>query len=212
MNTSVDRYFIDGCMRCDLGETPECKVQSWKEPLLYLRNILQETNLQEECKWGVPCYSLGGKNVIIISAFKQYCCISFFKGALIKDDHGFLEKSGPNSYGAGRIMKLISIVEIKEREHVVLDYIHQAIEIEQSGKTYIPEKPPQDIPEELQEFFDNDPAFRSAFESLTPGRQRGYLIFFSAPKQSKTRIARIEKCLDKIMNGIGLHDHYKRGR
>jgi uncharacterized protein YdeI (YjbR/CyaY-like superfamily) len=207
MQTNVDQYLIQGCGRCPLGGTPDCKVLKWVEALEYLRKIVLDCGLVEEVKWGVPCYSYQNTNVLIVSAFKDYCAISFFKGVLLQDDTGILQKPGPNSQSA-RMVKFTSAMEVLQQSSTIQDYIYEAIEVERAGLKVTFSKKPEPVPEEFQHFLDNDPNLEMAFESLTPGRQRGYLLYFSAPKQSKTKNARIEKCIPMIMEGIGLHDRY----
>ena len=209
MNDSVENYLIVGCGRCPLGGTLDCKVHSWIQELELLRSIVLDCGLTEACKWGVPCYTFKNKNVLLISAFKDHCSISFFKGSLLDDSKGILEKPGKNSQ-AGRILKFTSTRRIKEIEEVIKTYIYEAIEVERAGLKVPYKKNPEPYPEELERKFDEDPTFKSAFETLTPGRQRGYIIYFSAPKQSPTRVRRIEKSIGKILNGEGLHDKYSR--
>lgn len=208
MNKSVDNYFIEGCGRCPLGGSPDCKVHYWTSELALLRKIVLSCGLKEESKWGVPCYTFQDKNILIISAFKDYCSISFFKGSLLKDDKNLLVKPGPNSQ-AGRLAKFTTIQDIIVIEKVLKEYIYEAIEVEKAGVKVPMKKNPEPIPEEFEEKLDSDPVLKDAFEALTPGRQRGYIIYFSQPKQSKTRIARIEKCEPMILSGIGLNDKYK---
>jgi uncharacterized protein YdeI (YjbR/CyaY-like superfamily) len=192
-----------------LGGTPGCKVHAWSTELHALRGILSKSGLIETAKWGVPCYTLNGKNVLLLSAFKNHCAISFFKGALLKDDAGLLSTPGPNSQ-ASRLLKFSSPDAVEALREATLDFIQQAIAIENAGLQIEFQKSPEPWPEELQEWLEQDPVLKDAFEALTPGRQRGYVLYFSAPKQSKTRISRIEKCVDKIMNGEGLHDAYQK--
>jgi uncharacterized protein YdeI (YjbR/CyaY-like superfamily) len=192
-----------------LGGTPGCKVHAWSTELHALRGILSKSGLIETVKWGVPCYTLNGKNVLLLSAFKNHCAISFFKGALLKDDAGLLSTPGPNSQ-ASRLLKFTSPDAVEALREATLDFIQQAIAIENAGLQIEFQKSPEPWPEELQEWLEQDPVLKDAFEALTPGRQRGYILYFSAPKQSKTRISRIEKCVDKIMNGEGLHDAYQQ--
>jgi uncharacterized protein YdeI (YjbR/CyaY-like superfamily) len=209
MNKSVDNYLLEGCGRCPLGGTPDCKVHKWISELKLLRMIVLESGLAEECKWGVPCYTFDNGNVLLVSAFKDYCSISFFKGSLLKDDKKLLEKPGKNSQAA-RLLKFSIVEEIKEVETDIKSYIREAIEIEKSGLKVNFNKNPEPVPEELEKKFEEDPLLKTAFDALTPGRQRGYIIYFSAPRQSKTRVERIEKSIGKILNGEGLHDHYNR--
>lgn len=209
MNKTVDNYFLQGCGRCSLGGTPDCKALRWIPELELLRNIVLDCGLTEECKWGVPCYTYQDGNVLLVSAFKDYCAISFFKGALLNDSNKSLEKPGERSQ-ATRLLKFVSIKEIVKQESEIASYIYEAIEIEKAGLKVEFKKNPELIPTELEAHFEADPTFKAAFEILTPGRRRGYLIYFSTAKQSKTKVARIEKCIGKILNGEGLHDKYNR--
>ena len=206
MNPGVDHYLAEGCGRCPLGSTPDCKVHPWQEILTELRKIVLTSELTEEIKWGVPCYTVEGKNIFLLSAFKNYAAISFFKGALLKDPHHVLEKPGANSQ-ASRVFKFTSLTQLEGLEKVVKTYIEEAIKIEKAGLA-VPYKKAGDfeIPEELQLKFEEDPDFKAAFEALTPGRQRGYVLHFSQAKQSKTRTTRIEKWKPRIFEGKGMHD------
>lgn len=208
MNKSVEAYLIEGCGRCPLGGTSECKVHKWIAELALLREIVLDCGLTETCKWGVPCYTVQDKNVIMISAYKEFCSISFLKGSLLSDPEQLLESPGKNSQ-AVKLLKFTNIEQIEEVSSDIQAYIQEAIEIEKAGLQVIFKKNPEAIPEELENKLEEDAYFRAAFEALTPGRQRGYIIFFSAPKQSKTREARIEKCMEKILNGEGMHDKYR---
>ncbi len=207
MNTKVDKYLIDGCMRCKFGGTPLCKVHNWKEELVMLRHIALESGLTEDLKWGVPCYTTGNKNVAMVSAFKGYASLSFFKGALLKDPHNILVQQGENSQSA-RLIKFTSPKQVAELHEILKSYLIEAVEIEKSGKKVAFKKNPEPIPEELLQKFEEFPELKKSFYALTPGRQRGYIIYFSQPKQSQTKITRIEKCREKIMNGEGLNDKY----
>lgn len=211
MNLSAENYFIEGCGRCPLGGTPDCKVHNWTSELELLRNIILDSGLMEESKWGAPCYTYQGKNILMLSALKDYCCISFFKGALLSDKKNLLAKPGPNSQAA-RLFKFKSTDEIRIIESDIKAYIFEAIEVEKAGLKVEFNKSPEPIPAELEAKFEEDPILKSAFEALTPGRQRGYILHFSQPKQEKTRISRIEKCTPMILSGIGLHDKYKSMR
>ena len=203
INPKADSYFIDGCGRCDLHATPKCKVNFWKEELQLFRMIMLASGLEEEVKWGVPCYTLNGKNVVLIGAFKESCTLNFMKGMLIEDKKGLLSKPGENSH-AGRVLRVTSVDEIVKNEKAIRKIIESAIEVERSGKK-VPEAenkmPP--IPEELAAVFKKKPSVKIAFEALTPGRQRAYLIHFNDAKQSKTRESRIEKSIPKILDGRG---------
>lgn len=211
MNPLIDKYLIDGCMRCEYGATPRCKVNSWRNELVALREIVLTTGLKEELKWGVPCYTYNGKNICIVSAFKNYASLSFFKGSLLKDPHGLLSKHGENSQAA-RLFEFTELGQILEIEGIIKQYIQEAIQLEKVGAQVDFKKDLEPMPEELLNLFENDEPFQQAFLRLTPGRQRGYILYFSQPKQSQTRIGRINKCRENILKGIGLHDHYKSGK
>ena len=188
--------------------------QRWQTEIEYLRTILLDCQLTEELKWGQPCYTFQKKNVALIYGFKAYFGLGFIKGSLMNDVHGILVKQGENSQ-AVRLIKFTNKQEIEEKEEIIKAYIKQAIEIEKSGlKVDFNEKKALVFPEELQMRLDEDPEFKTAFEALTPGRQRGYNLYFSAPKSSKSRNSRIEKYVERILNGNGIHDcvcgHSKR--
>jgi uncharacterized protein YdeI (YjbR/CyaY-like superfamily) len=170
-----------------------------------LRNILLDTELKEEFKWSQPCYTYNGKNVMMLTAFNDLCCIAFFKGALLNDSNNLLEFSGPNSQASKRL-NFIKEKQVVELEPQIRDFIKQAIELEKSGASIELKKVPEPLPQELQDVFNGNPELEIAFYSLTPGRQRGYIIHFSQPKQTKTRLSRITKMIPKIMNGKGFHD------
>lgn len=208
MNKSVDDYFLEGCGRCPLGGTPDCKVHTWTSELELLRRIVLDCGLTEESKWGAPCYTFQNKNILMVSALKEYCCIGFFKGSLLSDNKNILMKQGANSQ-AVRLFKFENINEIVKVESDIKAYIFESIEIEKLGLKVKFKKNPEPIPEELEIKFTEDPVLKNAFEALTPGRQRGYIIHFSQPKQEKTRMSRIEKCTPMILSGIGLNDKYK---
>lgn len=207
-NPKVDKYLIDGCMRCNLGATPDCKVNRWREELILLRQIVSETGLTEDLKWGMPCYTFENKNVVMLSAFKEYTSVNFFKGTLLNDTENILQKPGDNSQSV-RLLKYTDIKQIIAQEEHIKTYILQALEIEKTGKKVEFKKTSEPLPSELTETFKKDPGFEKSFYALTPGRQRGYLIYFSQPKQSQSRLNRIEKYRPNIMNGEGLHDKYK---
>ena len=206
MNPQVDKYLIDGCMRCKYGGTPQCKVHNWREELEMLRQIVLETGLTEEIKWGAPVYTHKGKNIVSVGALKESANIGFFKGVLLTDKHKILQQQG--NLQSDRIIKFTNVKDIEKVKDVLKEYVLEAIEIEESGKKEEFKKNPEPIPNELLEAFEQDPAFKKAFYALTAGRQRGYIIHFSQPKQSQTRIGRIEKYKEQIFNGIGLNDKY----
>lgn len=207
MTKDVETYFSNGCFRCPLGGTPECKVHLWQPELHALRRIVLDCGLTEECKWGVPCYTFKDKNIVTISALKDSCVISFSNGALLHDEHGILSFAGPNST-QDKIIRFTRLADILKIEDWIKASIFEAVEVANAGlKT--PKSGSPDFPEELLRKFEAAPGFRAAFEALTPGRQRGYLLYFSQPKQSQTRSTRIENCVQKILQGEGLHDKYK---
>jgi uncharacterized protein YdeI (YjbR/CyaY-like superfamily) len=206
MNPKVDPYFTEGCGRCPLGGTPACKVNLWPQALAILRNILLDCGLHEVLKWGVPCYTFRNSNVLILAAFKDYCAVSFFKGALLADADGILDKPGTHTQAA-RLIKFTDAREITQMEPILKAYIFEAIEVEKAGLIVTFQKDTEIVfPDELQQVLDEDTVFKSAFEALTPGRQRAYMLYFSAAKQSPTRISRIEKCMAQIFKGKGLND------
>ena len=208
MNPKVDTFFTAGCGRCPRGNTPECNVNKWPEELAALRRMLLDTELAEELKWGFPCYTLQKSNVIMLGAQNDHCVLSFLKGALLKDPHGILKKPGENTQ-AGRVIRFTNSPEVLALEPILRAYIAEAIEVEQAGLKVAYKKNPEPVPEELQNNLNEIPALKTAFDALTPGRQRGYILHFSAPKQAQTRMSRIEKCIPKILDGIGFHDRVK---
>ena len=206
MISTVDKYLVDGCMRCKYGGTSQCKVRNWVEELELLRHIVLETELIEEIKWGVPVYTHNGKNVVTINALKESANIGFFKGVLLSDKHKILQQQG--NLQSDRIIKFTNSADIEKLNDTLKTYVLEAIDVEKSGKKVEFKKNPEPIPVELLEVFEQDPEFKQVFYNLTLGRQRGYIIHFSQPKQSQTRIGRIEKYKEQIFNGIGLNDKY----
>jgi uncharacterized protein YdeI (YjbR/CyaY-like superfamily) len=206
MQKNVDLYFVEGCGRCALGGTPACKVHTWRDVLEELRVILLESGLEEECKWGMPCYTFNGKNVAVLAAFKGNCSVGFFKGVLLSDPKKILSLPGEDSQST-RQLKVTTLKEVKTHKSALKALLKEAIEIEKAGKKVTFKKVDEfAVPQELQEKFDEMPAFEKAFKSLTPGRQRGYLLHFSQAKQAATRKARIEKYLNQIFDGKGMMD------
>ncbi|MFN5705486.1 MAG: YdeI/OmpD-associated family protein [bacterium] len=207
MNKSADHFFVGGCGRCSYADTPKCKVNTFREELQLLRSILLDSELTEDCKWGVPCYTVNNKNVILLSAFKEFCSISFLKGALFKDPDQLLIKPGENSQSA-RYLKFQSTNQITKIRKQIKALIKESIEIEKSGKKLEPkEKAELVFPEELLNIFKTNKEFKNAFFALTPGRQRGYNMFFTAAKQSATKVNRINKCMPDIFKGKGLNEY-----
>lgn len=192
MNPQVDQFFEE--------------VKQWKPEMLALRNILLDCGFKEELKWKHPCYTVNGKNVVMIGGFKEYCALMLFKGSLLHDEAKILVVPGSNS-DATRQIRFTNIETIKKQEKFIKEYMFEAIEVEKAGKTVkVKSVAEMNFPEELLEKFKTDKSFKKAFESLTPGRQKGYLIHFNGAKQSATRIARIEKYSDRILKGKGIDD------
>ena len=191
MNPKVDEYLSEA--------------EKWQEEFEKLRRIILGCQLTEELKWGKPCYTFQKSNIVIIQGFKEFCALLFCKGALLNDANGILKKPGENTQAARRI-PFTNVREIVEMEPILKAYIHEAIEAEKAGLKVTFKKNPEPIPKELRNKLDEIPALKTAFDALTPGRQRGYILYFSAPKQSKTRESRIEKCMPQILNGKGLND------
>ena len=182
------------------------KNKKWQDGLQELRRIILESPLSEEVKWRVPVYTLGGKNVVFLGAFKEYCVISFVKGVLLKDAKHILVQQTEESQSV-RIIRFSNTQEIIKLEGVLKAYIDEAVEVERAGlKVKLKKISDRKIPEELQKKLDEVPALKAAFSALTPGRQRAYLLYFASAKQSKTREARVEKCMPRILTGKGIDD------
>jgi len=182
------------------------KAKKWQEEFKKLRMIIFDCQLTEELKWGVPCYTFQKSNIVLIHVFKEYCAVLFFKGALLNDANGILIQQTVNVQ-AGRQIRFTNIREIVEKETILRAYIYEAIEVERAGlKVNFKKNTELIFPEEFQKKSDEIPALKTVFAELTPGRQRAYILYFSAPKQSKTRESRIEKCIPQILNGKGLND------
>ncbi|WEY92897.1 YdeI family protein [Bacillus subtilis] len=181
------------------------KAKKWKEEFEKLRTIILDCELTEDFKWMHPCYTYNNKNVVLIHGFKEYCALLFHKGALLQDAHGILIQQTENVQAARQI-RFTNVQEINELENILKAYIHEAIEVEKAGlKVEVNKNIELNIPEELQNKFDEIPALKTAFEALTPGRQRAYTLYFSQAKQSKTRESRV-KYVQKILDGKGLKD------
>jgi uncharacterized protein YdeI (YjbR/CyaY-like superfamily) len=182
------------------------KTTKWREELLKLREIVLDCGLNEELKWGQPCYTLNKTNVIMLGGFKDYCFISFLKGVLLHDSENMLQKPGENTQ-SGRIIPFIDIQTIIDMKQTLKAYIYEAIEVEKAGlKVTSISKGELVFPDELLQKFESDPTFKVAFEALTPGRQRAYNIYFSGAKQSKSRVSRIESYVQRILSGKGFND------
>lgn len=192
MNPKVDFFFN--------------KDSKWQNEYSFLRKIILNCGLTEELKWGHPCYTFQNNNIVLIHGFKEYCALLFHKGALLKDTEGILVQQTENVQSARQI-RFTSLQEIIDKEVILKTYIYEAIEVEKAGlKVELKQTEDYTIPHEFQEVLDNNTEVKTAFEALTPGRQRGYLLYFSGAKQVKTRIARVEKYTPKILEGKGLND------
>lgn len=182
------------------------KTSIWKEELTLLRQVLLETDLIEEFKWYQPCYTYDNSNVVILAGFKAYFAVSFFKGALLKDDHKVLVKPGDNTQSA-RVIKMTSVEDVSRLAPMIKEYVKEAMKNEKSGlKVVFESKSESDYPLELQNRFNELPELKIAFEKLTPGRQNAYLLYFNGAKQSATKKSRIEKYESKILEGLGFYD------
>jgi uncharacterized protein YdeI (YjbR/CyaY-like superfamily) len=192
MNPAVDFYFT--------------KPKNWQEEIKKLRMIILDCGLTEELKWGVPCYRFQKANIVLIHVFKEYAALLFFKGALLKDTNGILIQQTENVQAA-RQVRFTTVREIVKLEPILKAYVFEAIEVERGGlKVNLKKTAAFILPEEFQKKLDKISSLKTAFYALTPGRQRAYLLHFSAPKQSKTRESRVEKCMKQILNGKGLND------
>ena len=182
------------------------KAEKWQQEFEKLRIIILDCGLTEELKWGVPCYTFQKKNILLIHGFKEYCAILFVKGALLKDDKGILIAQTENVQAARQI-RFTNVREIVEMKTTLKAYIHEAVESEIAGLKVNYKKAAEfTMPEEFISKLEGVPGLQDAFEALTPGRQRAYILYFSAPKQSKTRTSRVEKYTQQILNGKGLND------
>jgi len=179
--------------------------KQWKDEMNILRTIILDCQLAEDFKWGKPCYSFNAKNIVIIQGFKEYFALLFFKGGLMKDSQHLLVKMGENTQ-VGRQIRFENVQDILDKKSIIKDYIFEAVEIEERGEKVEIKKEATPIPEEFQIILNENPELKSAFEALTPRRQRAYLFHFSAPKQSKTRESRIEKSIPNILDGKGLNE------
>jgi len=192
MNPTVDFYFN--------------KAQKWEEEIKKLRLILLDCHLFEELKWGCPCYTFQGSNIALIHVFKEYCAVLFFKGALLKDPQQALIQQTKNVQAA-RQMRFTNMQQVTDIEPVLKAYIFEAVEVEEAGlKVPLKKTAAYSIPDEFQKKLDEIPVLKTAFQALTPGRQRAYLLHFSQPKQSTTRESRIEKSIPAILDGKGLNE------
>ncbi|MBO9618522.1 MAG: YdeI family protein [Niabella sp.] len=191
MNPKVDFYFSKG---------------RWQKEITRLRKIVLDCGLTEELKWGCPCYTFEGANIVLIHVFKEYCAFLFFKGALLQDTEGLLIQQTENVQSARQI-RFTTLKEITENVSTLKAYIYEAIEVEKAGlKVALKKTADYKVPEEFQQKLKEVPGLKTAFDALTPGRQRAYLFYFGQPKLSKTRVARVEKAVQQILDGKGLDD------
>ena len=192
MNTEVDVFLR--------------KAKKWRKEFEKLRTIVLDCRLTEELKWRHPCYTYQDKNIVLIHGFKEYCALLFFKGALLRDKKGILIRQTENVQAARQI-RFTDVRQIVEMETMLKAYIKEAVEVEKAGlKVHLKETSEYKIPEEFRNKLDKNPALKTAFEALTPGRQRAYIFYFSSPKQAKTRESRVEKYIQQILKGKGLND------
>jgi len=192
MNSKADFYFN--------------KAQKWQEEIKKLRTIALDCHLTEELKWGCPCYTFQNSNIVLIHVFKEYCAFLFFKGVLLKDPNGILIQQTENVQVA-RQVRFTSLQQIVKLAPVLTAYIYEAVEVEEAGlKVQLKKTAEYIIPDEFQKKLDENATLKKAFEALTPGRQRAYIFYFSAPKQSKTRDSRVEKYMQQILDGKGIDD------
>lgn len=192
MNPEVDNYLDN--------------LKKWQKELTKLHEIIVDCGLSEEYKWMHPCYTFNGNNIVLIHEFKDYCAILFHKGSLLNDQYNILIQQSENTQSARQI-RFTDISEIENLKSTIKEYIYEAIEVEKAGMKVKKKKTSEyEIPLELQQIFEERPNFKKAFEDLTEGRQRGYLLHFAKPKQSKTKISRIKKNLERILDGYGLND------
>lgn len=206
MNSLVDLYLTEGCGRCPLYRTPECKAIRWHQELRLLRQFVLEAGLIEELKWSMPTYTHRGKNVIIVSAFRDYVSVAFFKGTLLQDEAKRLVSAGPNSQSSMQLRYTAAEAILQDSE-LIPAYVREAMTLEESGAKVAFKNPADhERPQELEDRLDAEPALRAAFEALSPGKRRGYLLHIAGAKQSETRAARVERCIPKILAGKAYED------
>jgi uncharacterized protein YdeI (YjbR/CyaY-like superfamily) len=205
IQTSADDYLRDGCGRCDRFRTPECKVRRWTDALVALRALLGESGLVEEMKWGSPCYTLGGKNVVLLTSFNDYCALAFFKGAALADDEGLLVGPGPSSRFV-RQLRFRSAAEVAERRALAVRLVEQAVALERDGGDVEAGDAAEPVPAELERRLAADPELLRAWEALTPGRRRSHVLHIGGAKQSATRDKRVARCVPAIVAGRGFNE------
>ena len=202
MITDIEVYFSKGCGRCERFATPDCSIQQWVGGLNELRRICLESGLVETLKWAHPCYMVGNRNVVIMGAFRSDFRLSFFNAALMKDPNGVLEKQGPNTTHADMI-RFTKNTQVAEMEPVIISYLTEAMGYAEAGIKPPKEQRELELPDELVEALEADPELAEAFHTLTPGRQKSYVINLNSAKKPETRVSRIAKFRDKILSGKG---------
>jgi uncharacterized protein YdeI (YjbR/CyaY-like superfamily) len=208
IQTDADAFFVDGCGRCDDYATSACKVRTFAEPLAALRELLRSTELHEAMKWGSPCYTLDdddGPKVCMLSTLRSGAVVGFFQGVLLSDPDGLLVAPGPNTQAA-RQLRFTTVEEVDAHRDALLRFVAQAIELRRSGAEVPMREAPEPVPDELQALLDSDATLAESWEALTPGRRRSFVLHVGSAKQSKTRVARAERCIPKIRAGKGFHD------
>jgi len=205
MITDIEDFFTKGCGRCDRFDTPGCSTKLWSEGLSKLREICLSANLEEAVRWGQPCYRHAGRNIAILGAYQDKFVLGFFNAALMKDPEGVLDKPGPNSQHADTIY-FKEAAQVVALEKTIRAYLKEAKGYAEEGKKPPKNTPTPDLPEELADALHDDPKLAEAFHALTPGRQRSYVINLNGAKKPETRIARIEKFRDNIIDGKGAND------
>ena len=207
MTKDASQFFREGCGRCHKGGTPECKVHRWTTELALLRSWILMLQFKEECKWGVPCYTFQGRNMVMLSALKDHVVLSFLEGSSLNDPSGLLQKAGPNSV-RDRIIRWNSLQGLKDSE-LQVKYLLKQHQVNKPKSTKGIEPSPEGTPEyplELKVFLKENPEIAQAFEALTPGRRRGYLLYFAGASQAPTRLRRIQSAVPKILAGKGMQD------
>lgn len=204
-NTNADSFLADGCGRCSKFKTPACKALFWNKPLVALRATLLASGLTEEMKWGVPCYTLGGKNVAMLLAMKEHCAVAFFRGAELDPDGALLESAGENSQ-ASKQLRFRSMDDVKEKQGALVTLLDEAIQLERAGAKKRVATPEMAMAEELALLLAADAALHAAWEALTPGRRRSHLLHITGAKQAETRQRRAEGCVAFVLEGRGFNE------
>ena len=207
---STEEYLLHGCGRCSLYDTPACKVHAWQDELQALLAVVRAHDLVEDIKWSVPCFSVDGTNILSVTAFKPHASLNFFLGSALRDDSGILVKPGENSRSA-RVFRCTDTESIRRNESDLHSLVEQSITVARSApatksRPRSSSVPDMAVPDEFTDIMRRDKEFAQAFERLTPGRRRGYLLHFGSAKQSETRTGRILKARSRVMEGKGMHD------